>query len=150
VKRAILACAVAAAMGSLSGYQDSTAQTEREVVAMERASMDGWLKGDAGPMLAAADPDITMFHVMTERRVEGIAGVKELYAAYNGRPLFDSYQIDHPKVQVGGEMAILSYQLITHTGDATRTWNATEVYQRRKGGWKVIHSHFSAAAGAQQ
>jgi hypothetical protein len=68
MKRTILACLVVAAMGSLSGYQDSTAQTGRELIAMERASMDGWLKGDAGPMLAASDPDITLFHVMTARR----------------------------------------------------------------------------------
>jgi hypothetical protein len=114
-------------MGSLCGYQDSAAQTEREVLAVERASMDGWLKGDAGPMLAAADPDITLFHVMTAGRVEGIPAVKELYAAYGGRPLFDGYQIENPKVHAG----------------VTQKWNATEVYQRKKGAWRVIHSHFS-------
>ncbi len=143
MKRTILACAVVAAMGSLCGYQDSAAQTEREVLAVERASMDGWLKGDAGPMLAAADPDITLFHVMTAGRVEGIPAVKELYAAYGGRPLFDGYQIENPKVQAGGDMAILSYQLVTRNAGVTQKWNATEVYQRKKGAWRVIHSHFS-------
>jgi hypothetical protein len=146
MKRTILACLVVAAMGSLSGYQDSTAQTGRELIAMERASMDGWLKGDAGPMLAASDPDITLFHVMTARRLEGISEVRELYAPYGGKPLFDGYRIEDPKVQAGGDMAVLSYQLVTHNGDATQKWNATEVYQRKKAGWKVIHTHFSAVA----
>jgi hypothetical protein len=150
VKRTILACIVASALCSMSGFQDSTAQTERELVAMERAAMDGWLKGDPGPMLAASDPDITLFHVMTPQRVDGVAAVKELYAPYGGKPLFDSYQIVNPKVQAGGDMAILSYQLVTHNGDVTQKWNATEVYQRKKAAWKVIHTHFSATATPPQ
>jgi hypothetical protein len=150
VKTTILACAVAAAMGGLFAYQDSNTQTEREVLALERASMDGWLKGDSGPMLAAADPDITLFHVMTDQRLEGISAVKELYAPYAGRPLFDSYQIENPKVQAGSDMAILTYRLVTHNGDVVRKWNATEVYQKKKAGWRVSHSHFSVTTGAQQ
>ena len=150
MKTTILACAVAAAMGGLFAYQDSNTPTEREVLALERASMDGWLKGDSGPMLAAADPDITLFHVMTDQRLEGIAAVKELYSPYAGRPLFDSYQIENPKVQAGSDMAILTYRLVTHNGDVVRKWNATEVYQEKKAGWRVIHSHFSVTTGAQQ
>ena len=129
-------------MGGLFAYQDS-APTERELMAMERASMNGWLKGDSGPMLSAADPDITLFHVITAQRVEGASAVKALYAPYSGRPLFDSYRIENPKVQTGGDMAVLSYQLVTQNGDRTRRWNSTEVYQKKKAGWRVIHSHFS-------
>lgn len=150
MKTTILACTAAVTVGCLCAWQDSAAQTERELIAMERTSMDGWLKGDSGPMLAASDADITLFHVMTDRRLEGTAAVKDLYAPYAGRPLYDSYQIENPKVQAGGDMAILSYQLVTHNGDLTRKWNATEVYQKKKAGWRVIHSHFSATAGAQQ
>ena len=149
MKKTIVACAIVAAMCSLSGFQDSNAQTERELVAMERAAMDGWLKGDAGPMLAAADPDITFFHVMTADRVDGAAAVKELFAGFAGRPLYDSYRIDNPKVQAAGAMAVLTYQLVTQNGDITRKWNATQVYQRKNNAWKVIHTHFSAAAPAQ-
>ena len=112
--------------------------------------MDGWLKGDSGPMLAAADTGISYFHVMTPKRLDGVSAVKELYASYAGRPLFDSYQIDNPKVQGGADMAVLSYQLVTQNGGTTRRWNATEVFQKKKDGWRIIHSHFSAAAEAGQ
>jgi hypothetical protein len=78
-----------------------------------------------------------------------VAAVKELFAGYAGRPLYDSYRIDNPKVQAAGAMAVLTYQLITENGDVTRKWNATQVYQRKNAGWKVIHTHFSAAAPAQ-
>jgi hypothetical protein len=146
----ILACAVAAAAGGPCAYRDSAARTERELIAMERTSMDGWLKGDSGPMLAASDPDITLFHVITERRLEGVAAVKDLYAPYAGRPLYDSYRIENPMVQSGADMAILSYQLVTHNGSLTRKWNVTEVYQKKESGWRVIHSHFSITGGDQQ
>jgi ketosteroid isomerase-like protein len=150
LKTTILACTVAAAMGGLFAYQDSAAPTEREPVAMERASMDGWLKGDSAPTLSAADPDITLFHVMTQHRLDGVAAVKALYEPYAGRPLFESYQIENPKVQTAGDVAILSYQLATQNGGTTRRWNATEVYQKKKAGWRVIHSHFSTTAGTPQ
>jgi hypothetical protein len=149
VKKTILACTVAAAMCSLSGFQDSTAQTERELVAMEHAAMDGWLKGDPGPMLAASDPDITFFHVMTQQRLDGVAAVKELYQGFAGRPLFDSYRIESPKVQAGVDMAVLTYRLVTRNGGLERNWNATQVYQRKKAGWRVIHTHCSAAPAPQ-
>ena len=153
MKSTILACTVAAAMGGLFAYQNPAAPPERELIreliAMERASMDGWLKGDSGPMLAVSDPDITLFHVMTPQRLEGSAAVKALYEPYAGRPLFDSYQIENPKVQTGSDMAILTYQLVTQNGSATRRWNATEVYQKKTAGWRVIHTHFSTTAGAQ-
>ena len=45
MKTTILACTVAVAMGGLYAYQESPAWTERELIAMERASMEGWLKG---------------------------------------------------------------------------------------------------------
>jgi len=150
IKRTIFAGVAVAAFGGLLAYQNPAAPVERELIAIERASMDGWLKGDSGPMLSAADADITLFHVMTAERVEGAAAVKALYAPYAGRPLFDSYRIENPKVQTGGDMAVLTYQLVTQNGGTTRRWNSTEVYQKKKAGWRVIHSHFSTTAETPQ
>ena len=145
----ILACLVASSLCGLSAFQDSAAQTERELVAIERSAMDGWLKGDPAPMLAAADPEITFFHIMTARRLDGLAAVRELLAGFAGRPLFDGYRIDDPKVQTSGDIAVLTYQLVTRNGDLTRSWNATQVYQRKNAGWRVIHTHFSTTQPAQ-
>jgi hypothetical protein len=140
VKRVLLACIVVAC---LSGFQDQNSRTLQELVAVEKASMDGWQKGDSGPALAVSAPDITMFHVMTRQRLEGRSAVQALYAGYSGRPLFDSYRIDAPKVQASGEMAVLTYVLVTRNAENAQKWNATQVYQRSKGVWALIHSHFS-------
>jgi hypothetical protein len=111
--------------------------------------MDGWLKGDPSPQLAITDPQITYYHAVVEGRLEGLAAVKDLYERFRGMPLFESYEILSPKVQVAGDVAILSYRLAQHTGEGTSFWNGTQVYQLKKEGWRVIHTHWSAAKAQQ-
>ena len=111
--------------------------------------MDGWLKGDPGPQLAITDPQITYFHAVVENRLEGLPAVQELYERFRGRPLFDSYEILNPKVQALGDVTVLTYRLAQHAGGVTAFWNATQVYQRKKEGWRVIHTHWSSAKEQQ-
>jgi hypothetical protein len=82
---------------------------------------------------------------MLDKRLDGLPALKALYESYRGKPLFDRYEILDPKVQVCGATAILTYQFTTLNGSLTRKWNATEVYQNGQAGWRIIHSHFSAA-----
>jgi hypothetical protein len=97
--------------------------------------------------LAITDSQITYFHAVVEKRLDGLPAVKELYERFRGTPLFDSYEILTPKVQVSGEVAVLTYLLAQHTGTVTTFWNATQVYQMRKEGWRVIHTHWSKGNG---
>lgn len=114
-----------------------------QLLAMERAAMDGWLKGDPDKMLSTLDTEITYFHAVTKKRLNGLAAVKTLCEQYRGRPLFDSYEITDPMVQATGDVAVLTYQFASRTGATTAHWNATQVYRRNKEGWRVIHSHWS-------
>jgi hypothetical protein len=125
---------------------DSAAQ---EIIALERRAMDGWLKGNPDPLLEISDPQITYFHAVVQERIEGLPALKALYERYRGVPLFDGYEILSPKVQISGEVAVLTYQLARHNGAVTTQWNATQVYQRKKEGWRVIHTHWSAAKAGQ-
>src|ERR1043166_8110234 len=139
-KRKSLLIVLAAA---ICGHADNTSETLTELLAIERQAMDGWLNGDPAPQLAACDPEITFFHAVTEKRVEGLAALKELYERYRGVPLFDSYEILNPAVQVSGNVAILTYQLVQHNSGRASNWNGTQVYRRGKDGWRVIHTHWS-------
>jgi hypothetical protein len=121
----------------------SPAEAAQQILTLERQAMDGWLKGDPDPTLAILAPDITYYHAVTEKRLDGIDEVKALYEAYRGRPLFDRYEILDPKVQVAGETAILTYDLARTNGSVVTHWNATQVYQHTKEGWRVIHTHWS-------
>jgi hypothetical protein len=124
----------------------SEAGPAREILALERQAMDGWLKGNPDPQLAISDPEITFIHdAVLDKRIEGLAALRQVYEPYRGMPLFDSYEILEPKVQSSGGVAVLTYQLVRHAGGAITRWNATQVYQRKGDSWRVIHSHWSAA-----
>jgi hypothetical protein len=43
----------------------------------------------------------------------------------------------------------LTYTLVRHLGTTTSRWNATQVYQRKKEGWRIVHSHWSATRPAE-
>jgi hypothetical protein len=121
------------------------ADPSAEIVALELRAMDGWLKGDPGPQLAITDPSITLFHVVGPKRIDGADAVKAVYEPYRGMPLFDRYEMRDPKVQLAGDAAVLSYQLVRHAGSAVTVWNGTQVYQKTAAGWRVIHTHWSEA-----
>ena len=140
----ILTCAAAALCGVLAAADQGEATT-RKVLALERQAMDGWLRGNPDPALAMSDPEITYFHAVANKRLDGLPALKALFEGYRGTPLFDSYELAEPKVQTAGETAVLTYVLVRHVGTATTRWNATQVYQRKKEGWRVIHSHWSEA-----
>ena len=144
MKRTVLAGAVAAALCGVLAAANGNDATAREVLALERTTLDGWQMGNPDPLLAISDPEITYIHVVTDKRLDGLPAVKALFESYRGRPLFDSYEMADPKVQSSGDTAVLTYTLVRHVGTATTRWNATQVYQRKKEGWRIIHSHWSA------
>jgi hypothetical protein len=143
MKQTALICAIASILCGMPAFVQPKPDAATEILAMERQVMDGWLKGNPDPVLAIADPEITYFHVMTEKRIDGLPALKALFEPFRGTPLFDSYEILDPKVQTGGDMAVLTYIFVRHNGGATSRWNATQVYQRKKEGWRVIHTHYS-------
>lgn len=142
MNKTILICTIAAALCGRLASAGSDADTERIILATERQIMNDWLKGNFDKLLEMSDPEITYFHAVTDKRLDGLPAVRELYEGYRGRPLFDSYEIIDPKVQVSGDTAILTYQLETRNGAVVRRWNATQVY-RKKEGWRIIHAHWS-------
>ncbi len=78
-------------------------------------------------------------------RVVRVTEVEPGFDRNRMRPLFDRYDIVDPKIVASGGTALLTYHLVTQNGALTRRWHATEVYQHRREGWRIIHSHFSAA-----
>ncbi len=137
--KTILLCLAASLIGAAA-----ETGTAREIVALERRAIEGWLTGDAGPQLANTDAAITYYHApLTNGRLEGIGALRDLYEPYRGRPLFDSYEMTDAKVQEFGDTAVLTYQLVTHNGTRVGRWNATQVYHKTRDGWRVVHTHWS-------
>jgi hypothetical protein len=145
MKISILTFAAAAALCGVLAAADPNEAVTRQIVALERTALDGWQKGNPDPLLAISDPEITYFHAIIDQRLDGLPAVKALFESYRGRPLFDTYEMSGPKVQASGDSAVLTYILVRHIGTATTRWNSTQVYSRKKEGWRIIHSHWSVA-----
>jgi hypothetical protein len=143
MKQAALICSIMIILLGTLAFTQPKPDAATAILALERQAMDGWLKGDPDPVLAILDPEITYFHIMTEKRIDGLGALKALFEIYRGAPLFDSYEILDPKIQMSGDTAVLTYLFVRHNAAVVSRWNATQVYQRKKEGWRVIHTHYS-------
>jgi ketosteroid isomerase-like protein len=118
------------------------------IIALERAALDRWGRGDPQGYIETYAPEITYFDPFTERRVDGIDGMKAMLKPFVGKIKIDRYEMLNPRVQQTGDVAVLSFNLISHTRNAdgsprTVRWNSTEIYRRTAGKWKIVHNHWS-------
>jgi len=119
-----------------------------DVIALERAALDRWGQGDPTAYLSRFEPDVTYFDPVQERRVDGAKAMEALFEPIVGKIRVDRYDMLHPLVQQCGEVAILTFNLVSYRTDdgverAISRWNATEVYRHTPQGWRIWHSHWS-------
>lgn len=113
------------------------------ILDMERRALDRWGKGDPDGFLEICAPDVVYFDPFTERRVDGIGALRDLYDGIRGKIQIDSYDILNSKVDVCGDVAVLTFNFVSRGGDGAWRWNTTEVYRRLQGSWRIIHTHWS-------
>jgi ketosteroid isomerase-like protein len=143
---AILAL-VALATTLPSGRAANAAQADT-IIALERAALDRWGRGDPEGYLELYADNVTYFDPSTERRVDGLQAMRKLLEPIKGRIKVDRYEMIAPHVDRAGEAAILTYNLVSHgrLGDGAPVitrWNSTAVYRLIDGRWKIFHSHWS-------
>lgn len=117
------------------------------IISMERASQDLFANGDPSGIFNISAEEITYFDDVTKKRLNGFEEFKEHYTPVIGKRILDSYEMIDPKVQIHGNTAVLTFNLIEYMKNddqITQTyWNATEVFALIEGDWKIIHSHWS-------
>ena len=124
---------------------DPTDDPTAEIIALEKAMLDRWGTGDTYSFIELAAPEITYFDPSMEKRLDGREAFEKFLAPLKGTFKVPRYEMVDPKVQVHGEAAVLSYNMIDYdeTGINTFRMNVTEVYARHDGRWALVHSHFS-------
>jgi ketosteroid isomerase-like protein len=143
-----LVVVLAALTGPLPS-QASAPDVSAQIIALERGALDRWGKGDPGGYLEIYDPEVTYFDPVQEKRVDGLPAMTALLAPFVGKIRVSRYDMLHPKVQQQGDMAVLSFNLVSYqkqpdgSEPAVARWNATAVYRRTGGTWKSIHVHWS-------
>ena len=107
--------------------------------------LDRWGTGDTDGFLELAAPEITYFDPSLEKRLDGREAFEKFLAPLKGTFRVPRYEMIDPKVQVHGEAAVLSYNMIDYDEKEINAFrmNVTEVYARHDGRWTLVHSHFS-------
>jgi ketosteroid isomerase-like protein len=118
------------------------------IIALERAALDRWGRGDPQGYIHLFAPEITYFDPFTDKRIDGVAKMKAMLEPLIGKIKIDRYEMLDPRVQQSGDVAVLSFNLVSHTHNPDGSprvvrWNSTEVYRRISGRWKIVHNHWS-------
>jgi len=126
----------------------STTDVEKTIVEKEKQVLDEWGKGRTMIFPNNSAVDVTYFDPSLEKRLDGKEAFAALCKSIEGKFTVDRYDMIDPKVQVYGEVAILTYNLIDYSekGDSTEktfSWNSTEVYHKEGDDWRIVHSHWS-------
>ena len=116
---------------------------------LERNALDRWGKGDPAGFLELYADDVSYFDPITAKRIDGHEAMADYYGPWFGKIKIDRYEMLNPQVVVGGDLALLTYNLVNYISDDNGAesvgscWNSTTVYQRQGGAWRTIHSHWS-------
>lgn len=146
LKHAVLAIVT---LTSAAWAATSREDVSAEIIALERGALDRWGKGDPGGYIEIYDPEVTYFDPVQERRVDGLDAIKAMLAPFTGKVRVSRYDMLHPKVQQHGDVAVLSFNLLSYqkqpdgSEPVVARWNATAVYRRSGRMWKSIHVHWS-------
>lgn len=128
----------------MAATRPATAMNDAEsILNMERNALDRWGKGDPDGFLEISDPEVVYFDPFTKERLDGLAALRNLYEGIRGKVQIESYEVVNPKIEVCGDVAVLTFNFVSRGPDGEWRWNTTEVYRRKQETWRIIHTHWS-------
>ena len=120
-------------------------EAEKAVIEKETQALDEWSAGNPKGFAVNAADDITYFDdIAAHTRLDGIEEFKAYLASLDGMIPPHDYKMVDPKVQVYGNVAILTLRYhSTIDGEPGPPWKATSVYHFRDSAWYAVHAHWS-------
>lgn len=147
--RLVLAATLAmSAMAANAATVSDKKDVATTIIAMERAALDGSDRGDVGRFLELSAPDVVYMDPGLEKPIMGIADLTAYYRKVfkpEAEPSVAGEML-HTHVQVMGDTAVLTFNYVVKKlrgGVVVRRWNATEVYHRSGGTWRIVNTHWS-------
>ncbi len=117
---------------------------DSKIIELERTALLRWIQGDPTGFLEISAPDVVYFDPFLEKRLDGHEELTKLYMSLKGQVCANQFEMLDPVVQSTNQMAVLTFNFNSGTGEKVQRWNCTEVYRLeadRK--WKIIQTHWS-------
>ena len=119
---------------------------EEAILTQARRELDEWSEGNPQGYGSSAADDVTYFdNIGAQTRLDGVQAFREYLAALQGQVPEHNYEIVDPKVQVYGDIGILSmhYHGFSAEGETLGRAKGTSVYRQSDGAWRMVHTHWS-------
>ena len=119
---------------------------ERAILGQECRALDQWAAGNPLGYVDIDADDVTYFDdIGAHSRIDGLDTLRTYLAGLIGKIPPHKYELVDPRVQVYGDVAILTlrYQPSDTDGKPFTAWKATSVYRRSATDWRIVHAHWS-------
>jgi ketosteroid isomerase-like protein len=149
MRRILLVFAGVAVLSLTLIAQAGDKEVAEEVIAITKAEWADWMKKDVTAQYKNVADDYTEFNADYPTRLDGKAMIVRLNEAFNsGSGAVVAAEMANEKVQVYGDVAILSYNFIGSTRDKDGTIQpslakSTRVYVKQGGQWMLVHANFA-------
>ena len=130
----------------LAGCTKTEKQPPSEIIlSQELDALTRWSHGDPWGYIDLAAPEITYFAEGIDTLIVGYDAFKAVNEPFEGKFNIPTIKIRNPKIDMHGDIGILTYTLINQDKDGQETsrWKSTEIYEKRDDGWKLVHSHWT-------
>ena len=124
-------------------------EVAEEVIAITKAEWAAEMRKDTAAAMKNVADDFTVFNSDYPTRLDGKAMIVRLDEAFNsGSGALVAAEMANQKVQVYGDVAILSYNFIGATKDKEGNIEpflakSTRVYVKQDGQWMLVHANFA-------
>ena len=119
---------------------------EKTILAQERQVWDRWSAGDPLGFYEIIADDATYFDdIGAQKRLNGREEIQNYVATFEGNIPPHTVEMEDPKVQVYGDVAILTFRYLATMpdGETGSPWKVTDVYRLINDEWKIVHAHWS-------
>lgn len=122
---------------------------ENTILPLEKSAMERWRSGDPMGFVEISTEDVLYVDPGLTKPVLNLEEYRSLMEQIIGKVNYQISEFIQPKVTVAGDAALLTYNYRSTATNPDGTvksqnrWNTTEVYFRRNGQWKIVHTHWS-------